>query len=134
MHCGGISPHILFELCRIVNECLKILPCGYSLIEILWSNLTLEQNISWIWLSAGTPMLVVSTLARLIDWFLSVLLVSCDKVIFFLNNACLSYSVLNTSKTTFSLSLRRVYLDLRYISLNKQKRVLVTSNQWLNWS
>ena len=31
-----------------------------SLIEILWSNLTLEQNSSWIWLSAGTPMLVLS--------------------------------------------------------------------------
>ena len=33
-----------------------------SLIEILWSNLTLEQNSSWIWLSAGTPILVLSTL------------------------------------------------------------------------
>ena len=33
-----------------------------ALIEILWSNLTLEQNSSWIWLSAGTPMLVLSTL------------------------------------------------------------------------
>ena len=31
-----------------------------TLIEILWSNLTLEQNSSWIWLSAGTPMLVLS--------------------------------------------------------------------------
>ena len=31
-----------------------------SLIEILWSNLTLEQNSSWIWLSASTPMLVLS--------------------------------------------------------------------------
>ena len=48
----------------------------YTLIEILWSNLTLEQNSSWIWLSAGTPMLVLSTLARIIDWFLSVLLES----------------------------------------------------------
>ena len=45
------------------------------------------------------------------------------------HNAWLSYSVLDTSKTTFSLPLRRVYLDLRYISLNKQKRVLVSSNQ-----
>ena len=34
--------------------------------------------------------------------------------------------MLNTSKTTFSLPLRRVYLDLRYISLNKQKRVLIS--------
>ena len=48
----------------------------YTLIEILWSNLTLEQNSSWIWLSAGTPMLVLSTLARIIDWILSVLLES----------------------------------------------------------
>ena len=31
-----------------------------SLIEILWSNLTLEQNSSWIWFSAGNPMLVLS--------------------------------------------------------------------------
>ena len=31
-----------------------------TLIEILWSNLTLEQNSSRIWLSAGTPMLVLS--------------------------------------------------------------------------
>ena len=30
------------------------------LIEILWSNLTLEQNSSWIWLPVGTPMLVLS--------------------------------------------------------------------------
>ena len=34
----------------------------HTLIEILWSNLTLEQNSSWIWLSVGTPMLVLSTL------------------------------------------------------------------------
>ena len=33
-----------------------------TLIEIFWSNLTLEQNSSWIWLSAGTPILVLSTL------------------------------------------------------------------------
>ena len=46
---------------------------------------------------------------------------SLDKVIFFLNNTWVSYSVLNTSKTLFLLPLRRVYLDLRYISLNKQK-------------
>ena len=31
-----------------------------ALIEILWSNLTLEQNSSWIWLSACTPMLALS--------------------------------------------------------------------------
>ena len=47
-----------------------------TLIEILWSNLTLAQNSSWIWLSAGTPMLVLSSLARIIDWFLSLLLLS----------------------------------------------------------
>jgi hypothetical protein len=33
----------------------------------------------------------------------------------------LCYSVLNTSKAAFLLPLRRVYLDLRYISQNKQK-------------
>ena len=34
----------------------------YEMIEILWSNLTLEQNSYWIWLPAGTPILVLSTL------------------------------------------------------------------------
>ena len=33
-----------------------------TLIEILWSNLTLEQNSSWIWLPGSTPMLVLSNL------------------------------------------------------------------------
>ena len=31
-----------------------------TLIEILWSNLTLDQNNSWILLSAGTPIIVLS--------------------------------------------------------------------------
>ena len=31
-----------------------------TLIEILWSNFPLEKNSSWIWLSAGTPLLVLS--------------------------------------------------------------------------
>ena len=39
----------------------------------------------------------------------------------------MGYSVLNTSKPTFLIPLRMVYLDLKYISLNKTKRVLVSS-------
>jgi uncharacterized membrane protein len=35
-----------------------------TLIEMFWSNLTFKQQSSWIYHSAGTPMLVLSTLAR----------------------------------------------------------------------
>ena len=50
----------LFCLCHLLF-CL-LFPSSSTLLEISWSNLTLEQNSSWIWLSAGTPMLVLSTL------------------------------------------------------------------------
>ena len=39
-----------------------------TLIETFWSNLTVKQQRSWIWLSAGTSLLVLSTLARIINW------------------------------------------------------------------
>ena len=39
---------------------------GMALIEFFCSNLTFKQQSSWIYLSAGSPMLVLSTLARII--------------------------------------------------------------------
>ena len=38
-----------------------------SLIKFFWSNLTFKQQSSWIYHSAGTPMLVLSTLARIVN-------------------------------------------------------------------
>ena len=35
---------------------------GRTLIEILWSDLTFKQYSSWIYRSAGTPVLLLSSL------------------------------------------------------------------------
>ena len=40
-------------------------PQTNTLIEILQTHLTNKQQSSWIYLSAGTPLLVLSTLARI---------------------------------------------------------------------
>ena len=38
-----------------------------TLIKKIWSNLTYKQRSSWIYRSAGTPLLVLSTLAKIIN-------------------------------------------------------------------
>ena len=41
---------------------------AWTLIEIFWLNLTYKQQSSWIYRSAVTLLLVLSTLARIINW------------------------------------------------------------------
>ena len=52
----NITLRLTYQICDVIGS-------KAALIEILWSNLTLEQNSSWIWLSGSTPMLVLSTLS-----------------------------------------------------------------------
>ena len=58
----GIMIHVGNSI-FVLSICLNLLvyPKKYrALIEILWSDLTFKQQNSWIYRSAGTPVLLLS--------------------------------------------------------------------------